>query len=168
MSVPITELAAAHEAEAENLQIVVFSLSGCECAVGIREVREIDRVTDLTLVPRAPRFVEGVLNLRGRVVPVLDLRKRFDMPLMERTEESRILITDIRDQWVGLWVDRVVGVVRVPPSAVLPQPAEPILSVEPRCLKGRVPLEGRLILLLDLERLLTLDPGRTLPEGETV
>jgi purine-binding chemotaxis protein CheW len=167
VSVPATELAAAREGEAESLQFVVFSLAGCECAVGIRDVREIDRVTDLTLVPRAPRFVEGVLNLRGRVVPVLDLRKRFDMPLMERTEESRILITDIQDQWVGLWVDRVVGVVRVPPSALLPQPSEPILSVEPHCLKGRVPWEGRLILLLDLERLLTLDPGRALPEGET-
>lgn len=165
MSVPITELAAAHEAEAENLQIVVFSLSGCECAVGIREVREIDRVADLTRMPRAPRFVVGILNLRGKVVPVLDLRRRFDMPLMERTEESRILIADVKQQWVGLLVDRVAGVVRAPASAILP-PAGPVLTVEPQFLKGRIPLEDRLILLLDLEKLFSLGSGKALLEAE--
>jgi purine-binding chemotaxis protein CheW len=152
-------------AQEEGLQFVVFSLAGCECAVDIGRVREIDRVQDLTRMPRAPRHVEGVLNLRGRVVPVLDLRKRFDMPLMERTDESRILVADLQGEWVGLLADKVLGVVRVPPAALLPVEM-PVLSLDPGVLRGKVLLEDRLILVLDLERLFAPGAAKSAPEGD--
>lgn len=150
------------KAQADETQWVVFALSGCEAAVSIRQVREIIRVGDITWMPKAPAFLEGILNLRGRIIPVLDLKKRFQMPLTDRTDESRILVLEVKDQILGFGVDRVVEVLRVPGE--IQKTKEPVLGVAPEFIEGLIPLERRLILLFDLKKLLTLDESKTLAD----
>lgn len=163
----VTSLAPARggEGAADLPQWVVFQLAGCECALGIREVREIIRVGGLTRMPKAPKVLEGILNLRGRIVPVLDLRRRFGMPLVDRTDETRIMVVETAEQRVGFLVDKVSEVLRIPPEAVRP-PEGPILTIRPEALEGVLPLEGnRLVLLLKLEALFELEEGKALADG---
>ena len=100
------------EAAAER-QLVVFSLAGEAYGVDIEAVREIIRMEEITQVPNAPEFVEGVINLRGMVCPVLDLRKRLGVDVSETTNESRIVVVEIDGEQVGLIVDEVTQVLRI-------------------------------------------------------
>jgi purine-binding chemotaxis protein CheW len=113
-------------------------------------------------MPKAPPFLEGIINLRGKVIPVLDMRKRFQMPLLDRTDESRILVVEIKEQMLGFLVDKVVGVLRVAPSLVEPA-QEAVLTVGPEFMEGLVRLDRRLIILLNLKKLLTFDDAKALP-----
>ena len=149
--------------QTDEAQLVVFTLSGCEAAVSIRHVREIIRVGDITWMPKAPAFLEGILNLRGRIIPVLDLKKRFQMPLTERTDESRILVLEAKDQIMGFGVDKVVEVLKIPQGEIQ-RTAEPLLGVPPEFIEGLVALDRRLVLLFDLKKLLTLDDSKTMTE----
>ncbi|HXI10918.1 MAG TPA: chemotaxis protein CheW, partial [Thermodesulfobacteriota bacterium] len=91
----------------EVLQLVTFRLGNEEFSLDILKVQEIIRHMDLTRVPKTPDFVDGVINLRGRVIPVLDLRKRFGLPKDENTNETRIIVVDVDNRTVGLKVDAV-------------------------------------------------------------
>jgi len=148
-----------------EIQLVVFDLSGCELALEIHKVREIIRVSEITLMPKAPKFLEGIISLRGRIIPVLDLKKRFDMPLIDRTEESRILVVETRDQMLGLLVDKMNGVLKVPQSLIQPA-AEPMLNFGVEYIEGLAAWEGRLILLFHLEKILAFGAAKALPEWE--
>jgi purine-binding chemotaxis protein CheW len=166
MSLSAQETSTLSKFEAAEAQLVVFLLAGCEAAVSIRLVREIIRVGEITRMPKAPPFLEGILNLRGKIVPALDLKKRFEMPLIDRTEESRILVLEFKDQMMGFVVDKVSGVIKVSPDMVIP-PQGPVLGVNPEFLDGLIPLGQRLILLINLKKLLTLDDTKALPGMET-
>ncbi|HJT23280.1 MAG TPA: chemotaxis protein CheW, partial [bacterium] len=161
----MSEISTVSKPEAAETQLVVFVLAGCEAAVGIRQVREILRVGDITRMPKAPPFLEGIINMRGKIIPVIDLKKRFQMPLVDRTDESRVLIVEIQDQMIGFLVDKVAEVLRVPQASVEPA-KRPVLSIGVEYLDGFLRLERRLILLLNLKKLLTLDDTKVLPEGE--
>jgi len=149
-----------------DIQLVVFTLAGCELAVEIHQVREIIRVGEMTMMPKAPKFLEGIINLRGRIFPVLDFKKRFDMPLVDRTEETRILVVESKDQVLGLLVDKVVEVLKVPSSAVEPLD-HTLLTIGPDYAKGMVMTQGRLILLLNLEKTFNLDDLKNLSDLES-
>ena len=95
-------------------QLVVFDLNEEAYGVDISQVREIIRMQEITRVPRAPEFIEGVINLRGKVIPVVDLRARFSMPGTERTDEHRIVVVDVDGQDIGMVVDAVTEVSRIP------------------------------------------------------
>ncbi len=99
-------------------------------SVGISHVREIIRVGEITRMPRAPKFLEGIINLRGRIIPVLDLKRRFNMPLVDSTSESRILVVEIEDQMLGLLVDKILEVIKVSVANVAP-PKETTLNIGP-------------------------------------
>lgn len=165
MSLSMSEMSNLSKSETAEGQLVVFTLAGCEAAVGIQQVREILRVGEITFMPKAPPFLEGIINVRGKIIPVIDLKKRFQMPLVDRTDESRVLIVEIQDQMIGFLVDKVVEVLRVPKEAAVPV-REPVLTIGADCLEGVVPLEKRLILLLNLKSLLTLDDTKALPDRE--
>ncbi len=135
-------------------QLVVFDLAAEFYGVDIGDVREIIRMLTITRVPGAPRFVEGVINLRGRVVPVVDLRKRLDLQVTEQTKESRIVVVDIADREVGVIVDGVTEVLRIPLSSVEP-PSSMITNADSDFLRGIARLESKLIILLDLGKVLT-------------
>ncbi len=156
MNAPVSEASKSLADEKSELQLVVFTLAGCELAVEIHQVREIIRVSDITLMPKAPKFLEGIINLRGRIFPVLDFKKKFNMPLLDRTDESRILVVEAHDQILGFLVDKVVEVFKVSATAVEPVD-QTILTIGPDFVKGRVAVQGRLILLFNLEKTFNLE-----------
>ncbi|HAG07727.1 MAG: Chemotaxis signal transduction protein [Clostridia bacterium 62_21] len=134
-------------------QIVVFQLAEQNYGVDIAGVYEIIRMENITRVPRAPSFVEGVINLRGRIIPVIDLRKRFGMPATEHTRASRIVIVEMGGTTVGMVVDAVLEVLRIPASSIEPPP--PVIhGIEAAYLRGIALWDDRLIILLNLERIL--------------
>ena len=135
-----------------RLQLVVFSLGKESYGVDIYRVREIIRVPVITRVPRAPEYVEGVINLRGGVIPVIDLRKRFGMEKGQESADRRIVVAELANQTVGMIVDGVSEVLEVDESEIDP-PSEYVITVESEYITGIVKRE-KLIILLDLERVL--------------
>jgi purine-binding chemotaxis protein CheW len=135
----------------EEIQLIVFCLANEEYAVDIGAVREIVRLQPITKVPRAAAYVEGLTNLRGRVVPVVDLRRRFDLPTVEDVTNNRIVIVDIDGEDIGVIVDSVTEVLRVPSDCLEP-PSSIVASVDSKYLTGIAKLPSRLIILLELAR----------------
>jgi len=144
-------------------QVVVFELANEVYGVDISRVQEIIRMTTITRLPRAPEFVEGIINLRGKVIPVVDLKKRFGLAESDQTKASRIVVVDVGDHTIGMVVDAVSEVLRVPTSAVEP-PSPVVTSVESDYIRGIAKLEGRLIILLDLDKVHSWEEKRKLRE----
>lgn len=135
-----------------QLQLVTFGIGEEEFGVDILAVHEINRMMELTRVPQSPPEVEGVINLRGKIIPVLDLRKRFGLASAERSEQSRIIVVDIGGRTLGFIVDRVHEVLRIDSSIVEPAPAM-VCSVDSDFIAGVGKLADRLLILLDLNKL---------------
>ncbi len=140
---------------ATEMQLVVFDLASEYYGVDIGDVREIIRMQTVTRVPGAPPFVEGIINLRGQVIPVVDLRKRLELEISEQTADSRIVWVTINEQDVGVIVDAVTEVLRIPVSSIEP-PSSMVSSVESDYLRGIAKLESRLIILLDMGKVLAM------------
>jgi purine-binding chemotaxis protein CheW len=140
----------------EEIQLVTFQLGTEEYGIDIMQVQEIMRLPSIVWVPKAPSFVEGVINLRNKVIPVIDLAKRLDVSSEGWTDDSRVVIANIQDSLVGLVVDSVSEVMRLRTEAIEPLP-EIMTSSNGRFLKGIAKLDDRLIILLDLEKTLTHD-----------
>lgn len=134
-------------------QMVVFQLTEQTYGIDIASVFEIIRMEVITKVPRTPHFVEGVINLRGKIIPVIDLCKRFNLPLTERTSASRIIIVDVAGNTIGMIVDGVSEVLRVPLDSIEPPPPM-IHGIDAAYLRGIAILDSRLIILLNLEKIL--------------
>jgi purine-binding chemotaxis protein CheW len=143
---------ARQEGKSAPLQLVTFGLGTEEFGVDILAVQEINRMMELTRVPQSPADVEGVINLRGRIIPVLDLRKRFGMAVTAHSEASRIIVVDVLGRTLGFIVDRVQEVLRIESSIVEPAPTM-ACSIDSDYIAGVGKLEDRLLILLDLERL---------------
>ncbi len=139
-------------------QLVVFDLAQEAYGVDIGTVREIIRMQDVTSVPHRPDYVSGVINLRGRITPVVDLRKRFDLSDLEITRDSRIVVVDIQGDDIGMIVDAVTEVLRISTTQIEP-PSTMIAAGGSDYIVGIAKLEERLVLLLDLERVLTTAMG---------
>ena len=148
--------AATTAASSEERQLVVFQLGAELYAVEISRVHEIIRLQSVTRVPRAPSFVEGVINLRGKVISVINLRGRFGLPVAEHTRASRIVVVDINDQVIGMVVDSVSEVLRVHTSTIEP-PSPAVAGIDSEYLQGIAKLPERLVILLELDRVLTTD-----------
>ena len=136
----------------EQLQFVTFEVEDEEFAIDILTVQEIIRMMQITRVPQSPPSVEGVINLRGQITPIVDLRKRFDLAAREHNNESRIVVVEVKGRVLGFIVDRVNEVLRVDSSIVQPAP-ELASSVESDYVRGVGKLDDRILILLDLERL---------------
>jgi len=145
----------------DEQQLVVFELGAELYGVEIARVHEIIRLQTVTRVPRAPAFVEGVINLRGKVIPVVDLRRRFGLPSAEHTRSTRIVVVEIGDQVVGIVVDSVSEVLRVNTATVEP-PSPVVAGIDSEYLHGIAKLTDRLVILLDLDRVLARDERRAL------
>lgn len=145
-------------------QLVVFHLAGETYGIDISSVHEIIRMQTVTEVPRTPDFVEGVINLRGRIVPVIDLRKRFGMRLDEVTANSRIIVVEVNGVTVGMTVDAVSEVLRLPEANIEPPP-NMFSGVDVSYLKGVGKWQQRLIILLNLDKVLYLNQQQALSES---
>ncbi len=137
----------------EELQLVVFTLAKEEYGLPITKVQEINRMVPITTLPQTPSFVEGIINLRGKIIPVIDLRKRFQLPVSEHTDGTRIIIVDVEGQTVGIVVDAVNEVARLSSAQV--EPAPPSFMLEAKYIHGVGKLEDRLLILLDIDKVLT-------------
>jgi purine-binding chemotaxis protein CheW len=147
----------------EILQLVSFNIGTEEFGVDILKVQEINRMVEITRVPRAPDFVEGIINLRGKVIPIIDIRKRFNMELAEQDKNTRIVVVDISGQIMGMVVDSVSEVLRIPASTLEPTP-EVVTSIDSDYIRGVAKLEDRLLIYLDLSKILSGDERQTLAQ----
>ena len=138
------------------LQLVTFSIDVEEFGVNILKVQEIIRIMEITRVPRSPEFVEGVINLRGRVIPIVDLRRRFGLAAIAHDKDTRIIVIELNSLVVGFIVDAVSEVLRIPADTVEPTP--PVAAgVDSEYISGVGKLQDRLLILLDLDKLLTAE-----------
>lgn len=138
----------------ENLKVIVFKLENEEYALSVDHVGAIERILPITRVPETPDFVEGVINLRGVIVPIIDLRLRFGMEKVEMTDESRIIIVHQDDMEVGLIVDSANDVIDIKVDTI-EQPPEVIGSVDVDYIEGVAKIGPRLLILLQLSKVLT-------------
>jgi purine-binding chemotaxis protein CheW len=140
----------------EEIQLVVFSLGREEFAVEVTQVREIMRMEEITRMPKSPSFVEGILNLRGQIIAVIDLAQRLNLESGDRDAETRIIVVEADDIKVGMIVDAVSEVLRVSTEEVETTPTL-AADVAVAYLRGVVKQENRLIILLDLTKVLSLE-----------
>ena len=142
------------ETDNQEIQLACFRLGDANFAADIMRIKEILKPQRLTKLPRTPAFVEGVINLRGTVIPVLDLRKRFELPDRAPLEESRLLVVALSRQLVGLVVDDVTEVVTVTAHDIKPPPnVAEVIGTE--YLIGVCLVRDSLIMLLNLDTILT-------------
>ena len=140
-------------AAADNTQqFITFTLDGQEYGIDIMVVREIKGWSETTTIPNAPDYVRGVINLRGVIVPIFDLRSRFGMGRTTPSPMHVVIIVHTRAKTIGLLVDAVSDIISIEPSAVRPVP-EMGLKTDDRCLDGLVSIQDRLVTLVSLEGL---------------
>ncbi|MBS1251716.1 MAG: Chemotaxis protein CheW [Anaerolineales bacterium] len=142
--------------EEPQRQFIIFRLDETEFAVPIEQVARIVRLAKCTRVPRAPAFLEGVINLHGDVVPIVDLKKRFQLVETPYDDEARIIVAEVTDQRVGLIVDAVTEILWLPTSAIEPPPAM-VADISGVYLTGVATQDDRLFVILDLSRVLTTE-----------
>lgn len=143
-------------------EFVTFYAGDLLIGVDIRQVQEINRHVETTPVPHAPEFVRGVVNLRGDVVTVVDLRATLHMPCGALTTSSRNVIVNYKDELIGLLVDRIADVVETRDDDIDPTPPN-VDGVDNRFFQGVCKLEDDLLVLLDVNETLTLQESVTQP-----
>lgn len=153
---PIEQGTATQQADQDLLQLVSFVVGAEEYAIPILAVQEINRMMDITRVPQSPAFVEGVINLRGKVIPVVDLRKRFGMPINDNTGDERIIVVEVQGETearvIGFTVDKVNRVLRIGSDIVEPAPAM-ATGADSEYVLGVGKLDEGLLILLSLDKL---------------
>lgn len=153
----LQRLSVAGEAPAPGpeLHLVTFALDKEEFGIPIAQVREVIRVGEITRVPQARQHVRGVTNLRGRILAVVEIRTRMGLSVAELTPSSRVIVVGVHDRTLGILVDGVSQVVKLPAKTVAPAPEE-VLSSNVDYITGVARWNSRLIILLDLEKVLLL------------
>ncbi|WP_342469851.1 chemotaxis protein CheW [Ureibacillus sp. FSL K6-3587] len=142
-------------AEKENIKVIVFQLMDKEYAIPVNHVQGIEKMMHITRVPRTEKFVKGVINLRGVVTPIVDLRERFGLPPVEDTESVRIIIVQLDDIEVGFVVDSANDVIDIPVNSIEPQP-EVVGVKEEAFISGVSKIGNRLLIMLHLDKVLNL------------
>jgi len=137
-------------------QLVVFELAKEHYGLDIAAVESIIKIQSITAVPHAPSFVEGVTNLRGTVLPVIDLRTRFGLPEAEATRDTRIVVVDVDSTKVGMIVDAVTEMLRVPQEAIEP-PSPLVVTSTSAFITGIAKVNDQLVILVDLGKVLSVE-----------
>ncbi|ENH96802.1 CheW protein [Gracilibacillus halophilus YIM-C55.5] len=136
---------------------IIFKLNGQEYGANIDQIRAIERLDEIVNIPQSSDFIKGIMNLRGSVTPIIDLRTRLGMNEAEPTEQTRILIAHVQEVQVGFIVDEATDVIDIPPEVVEDAP-ELVTGVDYHYIKGVAKLEDRgMLLLLNLDHVLNLD-----------
>lgn len=141
----------------EELKVIVFALAGEQYGIEVDKVRTIERMMPITRVPKTPAFIKGVINLRGVVIPVIDLRGRFGLQETEATDNSRIIIVQVNDIEVGFIVDAANDVIDID-SDRIDSPPEVVGGIKAKYLRGVARLDdNRLLIMLNLVEVLNKD-----------
>jgi purine-binding chemotaxis protein CheW len=141
----------------ELIQLVSFNLDQEEYGVDVLKVREIIRMPIVTRVPNTPNYVEGVINLRGKVVPIISMRKKFGLIESENDKQTRIMVMDMDGELMGFIVDAVSEVIRISGSEIQPSPAMVAGGIDQECIAGVINQAERLLVLLNLEKMFSRD-----------
>ncbi len=143
--------------EAEELrQFISFSVGQEEYGLELLRVKEVIRMRDITWLPKAPSFVKGVINLRGDVIPIIDLRDKFALGSHEDTAQTRVIVVELEGRLTGLVVDSASQVVRIPADQIEPPPPVPD-GFSQELIAGVGKIEDRLIIMLTADSILTVD-----------
>lgn len=143
----------ANAIEQESIKVIVFQLADKEYAIPVSHVQGIEKLMHITRVPKTEKYVKGVINLRGVVTPIVDLRERFELPISENEETTRIIIISLEDMEVGFVVDSANDVLDIAANSIEPQP-EVVGSLGEEFISGVAKLDKRLLILLHLEKVL--------------
>lgn len=141
----------------ELIQLVSFNLDQEEYGVDVLKVREIIRMPIVTRVPNTPNYVEGVINLRGKVVPIICMRKKFSLPQSDHDKQTRIMVMDMEGELMGFIVDAVSEVIRISGSEIQPSPAMVAGGIDQECIAGVINQAEHLLVLLNLEKMFSRD-----------
>lgn len=137
-----------------DTQFVSYSLAGEEYAQEISRIHEINKVTGITKVPHTPKFIVGVVNMRGRIIPVVDMRRLLGLPAAEESRDRRIIVMDVRGYTAGLLVDAVHQVVTIGESELLDSPGI-LQNVDEEFIRAVAKIDDRLVICLDIEKLIS-------------
>ena len=141
------------EATASEIKIIVFQLKEKEYAIPVSQVRSIEKIQHITRIPGTAAFIKGVINLRGVVTPIIDLRKRFNLDEEEYSDSTRVIIATLGEIEVGLIVDSANDVLDIAFDSIEPAP-EIVGGIDTPFINGVVKIEKRLLILLDLAKVL--------------
>jgi purine-binding chemotaxis protein CheW len=136
-----------------NMQLVSFRLAQEEYGIQITKVQEIILMGEITRVPQTPEYVKGLINLRSTVIPIVDLRLRFGLPVGDLTDETRIMVVNVAGKTIGIIVDAVSEVLRINKDQIAPPPPT-VAGLGREYLTGLVKLDKRLLILLDIDKIL--------------
>lgn len=134
------------------LQLVTFKLGTEEFGVDILKVQEINKMMNITRIPNAPAFIEGVINLRGKIIPIVDLRKRLGFREQPYDKSTRIIVVELEGLVLGFIVDSVSEVLRIPGNTIEPPPSM-VAGIESEYIEGVGKLDDRLLILLELKKI---------------
>lgn len=154
-----------NEAVVDVMKAIVFRLKNEEYGVEIEQVKSIERLENITRVPKTPPFVKGVINLRGVVTPIIDLSTRFNLQETEYTDETRVIIVNVGEIEVGLIVDAANDVIDIPMNNIEPPP-EVVGGIKAEYLRGVAKIDKRLLILLNLNKVLSMDELQQLEQIE--
>ena len=144
------------ESSKTTTQIVSFRLANEEYGVNIMQVQEIILLGQITKMPEVPDYICGLINLRGHVIPIIDLRRRFGLPVHESDEHTRIIVVNVSDKTIGMVVDAVDEVLRITADQIEPPPSS-IAGIDHSYITGLVKFEKKLLVLLSIENILSED-----------
>ncbi|ABQ28562.1 chemotaxis protein CheW [Geotalea uraniireducens] len=141
----------------ELIQLVSFNLDHEEYGINVLKVREIIRMLNVTRVPNTPYYVEGVINLRGKVIPIISLRKKFNLAEADHDKRTRIMVMEVGGELMGFIVDEVSEVLRISEKEIQPPPPVVSSNIDQECMSGVINQADRLLVLLNLEKMFSLD-----------
>ncbi len=143
----------------EKIKIIVFNIMDDEYGLEIEYIQEIRKMRRITYIPQAPDFVKGVIKIRGRVIPLIDFRKRMGLPFKEYGDYTKIIIVNLESHIIGIVVDMVSELLTIPQGNV-DHPDSVLASVD--FLKGVGNIPGRMVLIVDMDKVLSLDDKKDL------
>jgi purine-binding chemotaxis protein CheW len=149
------------ELKEERIQLVSFKIGNEEHGIDVLKVREIIRMSNITRVPNTPHYIEGVINLRGKVIPIISLRTKFSLPEAENDSRTRIIVMDMDNELMGFVVDSVAEVIRIAVNEIQPPPPIVTGGIDQECLSGVIHHAERLLVLLDLEKMFPPEERKT-------
>lgn len=152
--------------EVRILQLVTFKLGSEEFGVDILKVQEIIKMMNVTKIPNAPVFIEGVINLRGKIIPIVDLRKRLGFEDHEFDKSTRIIVVELDGLVLGFIVDSVSEVLRIPEDTIEPPPSM-VAGIESEYIEGVGKLDDRLLILLELKKIFSSPEKKDIENIET-
>ena len=141
------------DTSSELIQMVSFKLENEEYGIEVLKVREIIRMIPITHMPNSPPYVEGIINLRGKIIPVVSMRKKFGLMEQDSSVQTRIVVMDVCGELMGFIVDSVSEVIRISGSEIQPPPNVVTGGIDQECITGVINQAERLLVLLDLEKL---------------